>query len=191
MIGLIPRIWMMTLQQQADESTLQAILAEAGIPSDRQFALDLPYDDAELLRLIHASAQILRKEVGALIEDFSQNFIDDAVRRWPVWFEMAPDARSFLERQPRIHDSFSRSLQDAASGDVHHKPPKFRITEVLDGLLVEYRSENKLCSLYKSLAGAVLRHYKDTTGRIEESVCMHRGHDHCEIRVTWPGSIRN
>ncbi len=191
MIGLIPRIWMMTLQQQADENTLQTILARAGIPGDRQFALDLPYDDAELLRLIHASAQILRKDVDALIEDFSQTFIDDAVRRWPVWFEMASDARSFLERQPRIHDSFSRSLDDAATAGFQQKPQKFRIAEIEDGLLVEYRSENRLCSLYKSLAGAVLRHYQDATGRIEESVCMHHGHDHCEIRVTWPSSTRN
>ncbi len=185
MIGLIPRIWMMTLQQQADEAAIRSILAEAGVPANRLFALDQSYDDAELLRLVHASAQVLGKDVDILLEDFSQTFIDDAVKRWPVWFEMAPDARSFLERQPRIHDSFARSLDDTASQPTR-QAQKFRIAEIEDGLMVEYRSDNKLCGLYKSLARAVLRHYKDETGQIQESVCMHHGHDHCEIRLRWP-----
>lgn len=190
MIGLIPRLWMMTLQQQADEGAIRTILAEAGIPADRQFALDHAYDDAELLRLIHASAAVLGKDVGVLIDDFSATFIQDALRRWPVWFEMAPDARSFLERQPRIHDSFARSLDDAA-GPGGSKAQKFRVTEVEDGLHVQYRSANRLCGLYKSLASAVMRHYADETGRIEETMCMHDGHDHCEITVTWPRQTRN
>ena len=189
MIGLIPRLWMVLLEQQTDESRIRAILAEAGIPQDRRFALDQPYDDAELLRLVHASAQVLGKDVNGLVEDFAQVFIDDAVQRWPVWFEMAPDARSFLERQPRIHASFSRALDTAASREAP-KPQKFHIATLDDGLLVEYRSDNRLCGLYKALAGAVLRHYRDEACRIEEPVCMHHGHDHCEIRLTWPRSDR-
>ncbi len=185
MIGLIPRIWVQMLQDKAVPAQIQAIFLKAGVPPDRKFALDEPYDDAELLRLVHASAKILGREVDSLIDDFSQAFIEDAVRRWPVWFEMAPDARSFLERQPRIHGSFSRSLDDAEHLG-KQKAQKFRTTEMPDGLLVEYRSPNKLCGMYKSLAAAVFHHYKDTTGRIEESRCMHDGHDHCEIRVRWP-----
>ncbi len=189
MIGLIPRLWMTLLEQQADDAQVPAVLAEAGIPPDRRFALDQPYDDAELLPLVHASAKVLGRDLDALIDDFADLFIADAVRRWPVWFEMAPDARSFLERQPRIHASFARALDTAADRDAP-KPQKFHITELDDGLRVEYRSENRLCGLYKSLAAAVLRHYRDESGRIDERVCMHRGHDHCEIRLTWPRADR-
>lgn len=176
---------MALLEQRTDAAGIQAILADAGVPEDRQFALDQPYDDAELLRLVHASARGLGENVEALMEDFANVFITDAVQRWPVWFEMAPDARSFLERQPRIHESFSRALDTAASREAP-KPQKFRITTTDDGLQVEYRSENRLCGLYKALAAAVLRHYHDEQGRIDETCCMHHGHDHCEIRLTWP-----
>lgn len=187
MIGLIPRIWIMTLQKITDQQHIGSILAQAGVPEDKTYALDAPYEDAELMRIMHASAEVLGLDLDVLIHEFSEVFIQDAVKRWPVWFEMAPDARSFLERQPRIHGSFSRSLDDVENLG-KQKAQKFRTTEIGNGLLVEYRSPNKLCGLYKSLARSVFRHYKDEQAHIEEPLCMHLGHDHCEIRVTWPPS---
>lgn len=185
MIGLIPRIWMMTLEQLTEPEKIRSILTHAGIPEDRKFAIDEPYEDAEFLGMVNASADVLRMKQDDLIQAFSETFIKDATSRWPVWFEMAPDARSFLERQPRIHGSFSRSLDDAENLG-KQKAQKFKTSETEDGLRVEYRSSNKLCGIYKSLAQSVLRHYNDDDGRVHEVVCMHDGHDHCDIRITWP-----
>ena len=72
----------MTLEKRADADTIQTILTAAGIPSDRKFALDVPYEDAELLRLVHASVQVLQPKVGEKIYDGavgSAGFLCDAV----------------------------------------------------------------------------------------------------------------
>ncbi len=185
MIGLIPKIWVMTLERLTAPESVSRILEKAGYPGDHRFALDQPYDDGRFAGLIAASSSELGMEEEALLEAFSKTFIEDSVQRWPVWYRMAPTARDFLERQPRIHDSFYRAAGDGFSAGT---VPKFQVTAMDDGLRVEYRSHNRLCRLYTALARALLDHYGDAHARVTETCCMHEGHDHCEIRVRWPAS---
>lgn len=185
MIGLILSVWMMCVEDMSDADTVRAILREAQAPEDTRFAIDRPYDDAMLLRILHASVTVLGKTSEQLLEAFARRFIDDALQRWPVWFEMSPTARDFLERQPRIHARFSHSLgEDADDGAFDRN--KFEVEAVEDGLRVVYRSRNRMCELYKALARELMAHYRDTEGRITESQCMHDGADACRMHVHWP-----
>jgi len=61
---------------------------------------------------------------------------------------------------------------------------KFRIERFDDKIVTHYRSPNKLCSLYKALARWMFSHYGDEA-LIEETKCMHRGDEECEIHVIW------
>jgi len=185
MIGLIPRVWMICIESLSDADTVRAVLRAAQVPQDLRFALDQPYDDAIFLRVVDASAQVLGMSHEALVDAFARTFIDDAVKRWPVWFEMSPTARDFLERQPRIHASFSRSLT-RQTDDSPHSGSKFDVQAVEGGLDVVYQSANRMCSLYKALARTLMAHYGDRTGSIRESRCMHDGADSCHMHVRWP-----
>ena len=99
-----------------------------------------------------------------------------------------PSAREFLERQPRIHASFSRSLT-RQTDDAHPSASKFDVQAVEGGLDVVYQSTNRMCSLYKSLARALMAHYGDRAGSIRESRCMHDGADSCHMHVRWPTEL--
>lgn len=185
MIGLIPRVWMICIESLSDADTVRAVLRAARVPQDLRFALDQPYDDAMFLRVVHASSEVLGLSHEALVDAFANTFIDDAVKRWPVWFEMSPTARDFLERQPRIHASFSRSLT-RQTDDAHPSASKFDVQSTDHGLDVVYYSSNRMCALYKSLARALMAHYGDSVGTVSESRCMHDGADSCHMHVRWP-----
>ena len=49
-------------------------------------------------------------------------------------------------------------------------------------LVIDYRSPRRLCVLAEGLIYGAAEHY-NTPIKIEHPVCMHRGSDHCDMRV--------
>jgi ribosomal protein S25 len=73
-------------------------------------------------------------------------------------------------------------VRDASSRD--QIKDKFRIEKLENKIITHYRSPNRHCHLYTSLAREVLQHYEDQA-IIEEVSCMKRGDTECEIWITW------
>ena len=189
MIGIIPRLWVHTLRQIGMPEQVAQVLAAVGHPAHFEYALDQPYTDAECAALMQASQEVLGLGEDVLFTAFARTFMQDSLQRWPVWFEMSPTARDFLERQPRIHDRFNRSLNRR---DIHTGPvsPKFEVTSAPNGLQVFYRSTNKLCRLYMAMARELLTHYQDHHATLHEPRCMHRDDEACEIHIRWPATAQ-
>ena len=185
MIGILPRLWVSHLRKIATAAQVADILLSVGHPPHFEYALDQPYGDAECASLMQASFRVLSLSEDELFASFAQDFIRDSVQRWPVWFEMAPTARDFLERQPRIHDRFSRGM---SHHDLKQHPyqSKFDISRTDQGLKVLYASPNRLCRLYLAMAQALLAHYGDDQARLSQPCCVHRDDPLCEIHITWP-----
>jgi hypothetical protein len=95
---------------------------------------------------------------------------------------MSSTAREFLERHPVVHNNFADAVRDTRSRD--QIKDKFRIEKCGDKIITHYRSPNRHCHLYISLAQEVLRHYEDQAS-IEEVKCLKRGDPECEIWITW------
>jgi hypothetical protein len=186
MIGIIPHVWMINIRGLATPDQVTLILQSCGREAGFQYALDQPYGDDECARLIEASSSVLQLSRQALFESFAQAFMEDAKKRWPVWFEMAPTARDFLERQPRIHDRFGRGLNHHHRGDTT-VTSKFDVQETAQGLRVLYRSPNQLCQLYMAMTRALLAHYQETAV-LSQTACTHQGDAHCDIHIDWPAS---
>ena len=185
MIGIIPRMWLVTLRKLGTAPQIAAVLARVGRAADFDYSLDQPYDDHECALLMQASQDTLGLSEAELFDAFALTFIQDSAQRWPVWFEMAPSARDFLERQPRIHDRFCSGLSRPGTAP-QDLAAKFEISTIPNGLKVFYRSPNRLCRLYMALARALLMHYADRQATLHEPVCTHQGHSHCEIHILWP-----
>jgi hypothetical protein len=151
-------------------------LKEAGIPTDRRYRLNDPYDDSEARRL----SEVVSRRVPP--EEIAEAFFKDTLVRFPTWFQMCKTSREFLEMQPQIHNTFAHSLQQPEEQNAVRD--KFRLEKLEDELVVHYRSPNVMCDMYRAIAQHVFRHYEDN-GTIDEPRCMKRGDEECEIRIRW------
>lgn len=152
------------------------------MPIDATFRMNEVYDDAQWRRLFEAASGVLQKTPEEAETVFARFFYEKALEQWPKWFQMSQNAREFLERQPLIHNGFSRGLQDPAARK--NVTEKFRLESVDRGLVMHYKSSNRLCGLYKELVNQIVSHYDEDVA-ITETRCMKNGAPECEIEIKW------
>jgi len=182
MIGLVHVILFDLIERQAGVSGVAAVRARAGVPSDRQYRLNAAYDDGEWHRLLAATCSLLAHSPEAAEEALAAHFFRDALERWPMWFRMSRDSRSFLMRQPAIHNSLAAGLSSPA--ERRAVEDKFRAEVDGEDLVVIYRSPNRHCRLYRTLAALIIEHYGDAA-EITESECQSAGAPACAMRIHW------
>jgi hypothetical protein len=182
MIGLIQKLLLDLVEEKAGPAAVMEVKRLAGVPPDRIFRLGEVYSDAEWQKLLSAACGVLGANEEQVMELYADVFGRDALIRFSKWFEMSANSREFLERQITIHNVFASGVVDPDSRKA--VVDKFRIETFDDKIVTHYRSPNKLCSLYKALARWMFSHYGDEAV-IEESRCMRRGDDECEIHVVW------
>lgn len=180
MVGLIQRILFTMVSDRLGEGAVAELKRRAGVAEDKYFEMCVAYPDEEWKRLFEAACGMIELPLDEIIREFSRYFIDDAIRRWPTWFQMAKSSRDFLKLQPLIHNSFASGVVDPT--ERRGVEDKFRIEEAPGELIVHYRSKNHLCSLYKCLAHRIADHYRDPV-LLDEPLCQERGDHECEIHV--------
>lgn len=183
MVGLIQKVLFDLVGELGGAAAVSEMRRRAGIPDGQRFSLDTVYPDDEWQRLFAAAAEVLGRSQDEVERLYADVFGRDALRRWPVWFEMSATARQFLERQQTIHNTFATGMRDAAARRGIQE--KFRLEGHPHELVTHYRSPNQLCGLYKALARWVLDHYREEAV-IEETRCSKRGDSECEIHIRWP-----
>jgi hypothetical protein len=182
MIGLIQRVLFDLVEEKGGRRAVEKVKERAGVPADKIFRIGEVYPDDEWLRLLAATCEVLGVSETEAMEAYAETFGRDALTRFPKWFEMSANSRQFLERQIAIHNMFASGLRDPEARRA--VTDKFRIETRDDEIVTHYRSPNQLCTLYVALARWMFRHYGDEA-TIEQSRCMHRGDEECEIHVRW------
>jgi hypothetical protein len=182
MLGLIQKLLLDLVEERAGEQAVAEVLRLAGAPADRVFRIGEAYSDDEWQRLFRAACEVMHSSEAEIMDAYAEVFGRDALHRFPMWFRMSANSREFLERQATIHNVFASGVRDPGARKA--VVDKFRIEKRPGEIVTHYRSPNRLCSLYKALARWMVRHYGDDA-TIEESKCMLRGDDECEIHVAW------
>ncbi len=182
MVGLIHKALFSLIESAAGSDAVLEVKRRAGVPGDKVFRMDEAYDDAEWQRLLAGTCQVLGITQSQAEQAFADFFCRDALKRWSTWFAMSHNAREFLERQPRIHNSFATGVRDPAT----HKAiaDKFNMEARATELVMRYRSPNQLCGLYMALARWVINHYGDQA-TVEETRCLKKGDPECEVHICW------
>lgn len=176
MLGYPLKLVMSAIEKRYGREGVVQTLQEAGVPADRIYRLNEPYDDNEARKLTAAVFKRLS------MDDIAQAFFEDTLVRFPTWYEMCKTSRQFLEMQPEIHNTFAIGLQEPAQRDVVRD--KFRLEKLEHELVVHYRSANQMCEMYKAIAEYVFRHYREQA-TIDERKCVKRGDAECEFRIRW------
>lgn len=182
MVGLIPKMLLDLVEKVAGPEAVAEVKRCAGVSSDKTFQLDVVYSDTDWQRLLASTCDVLKISSEQAEETYAEYFYLDAQKRWPRWFEMCVSSREFLERQPVIHNCLAAGLGNPQERQA--VTDKFRVDKLEGEIIAHYRSPNRLCGLYKSLARCIIKHYGDKAS-IEESLCMKKGDPECEIHVRW------
>ncbi len=182
MVGLIQKLLFDMIESSGGADAAREVRRRAEVPQDKQFHINEVYDDAEWRRLFSATLDVLNLTQEQAEEAYADFFLKDAQTRWPMWFQMAKNAREFLIRQPKIHNGFATSQQDVALRAAIDD--KFEVEERAGELVVHYKSPNRLCGLYMALARWIINHYGDNAV-VEEAYCAKNGASECEIHVRW------
>ena len=186
MLGLIPKILMDLVNNVYGAEAASEIRRRANCAQDLEFRINEVYDDELWRNLLVASTEVLQVPSETLEEAYAGYFLKDAQKRWPAWFKMSKNAREFLERHPAVHNNFADGVRDPASRDLIRD--KFRLEKLENKIITHYRSPNRHCHLYVSLANEVLKLY-DEDASIEQVKCVKRGDEECEIWISWPPPI--
>lgn len=182
MLGYPFRPMLQAVEAKAGAAAVAEVKRRAGVPADRVYRMSETYADEECQRLLAAAGEVLDLSVEETCDLWAEAFLQDTQKRFPVWYQMCANSRALLEYHPEIHSGFAASLQDPEASRA--VTDKFRIEKLERKLIVHYRSPNRLCLLYRALARRVIAYYGDEAS-IEETRCLHRGDDECEIHIRW------
>lgn len=184
MIGLIQRVLIDHIEAVHGEAAVRSIAEQAGVrPLGRR--IDTDYADADTLAFFAAAGDYLQLDHEALMALYANLFIKWTRLNYPMFFAMAESAQAFLGRQPAIHASLGAGIRDPQLR--HRVKDKFRVVEQEpQRLVVEYRSGNGLCTLYRALFWRLLEEYGQT-GRLAETCCRHQGDECCRFEMEFEG----
>ena len=123
--------------------------------TDRRFFLATSdIDDAEVMKIFSATSEVLDRDTGRVMRDFSRYWISTYAKRiYPAYFMGVNDAKSLILKVDEIHRLITQNMENA-------RPPHFEY-EWKDSrtLIVHYHSRRSLIDLAVELIRAVGEEY--------------------------------
>ncbi len=133
------------------------------------------YPDALAVEAVTAVANAEGRTVPDLLVNYGRYFVQWAKPSYTTAFQ-APNAREFLKSIGKIHALVTTVNPNA-------EPPSIRWEEPGEGRLVlHYGSPRHLCPVVRGMIEGVANEYREEV-RIQETACMHRGHDACRFEL--------
>lgn len=153
-----------------------AVLAENGL--DGIYTSTALYDDEELMGLVATISRRNEIPVNDLVFAFGEFMFPQFYERYPQLIDPSPDLLTFLSTIDNvIHVEVKKLYPQAITPDFKHEQGDDNT------LMLEYRSDRKLCQLAEGLISGAAKHY-DEAYTLAHSPCMHEGADHCGLRVS-------
>lgn len=136
------------------------------------------YSDDELFKIVGAVVEELGVPAEEVVGAFGVYMFGQLAKRYPVFVENCPDFFSFLESIDSVIHLEVRKLMTET------QLPSIKCTRVGNSeLLMNYSSPRRLCLLAEGLIYGAAEQYGSSI-RIDHPVCMHKGADHCDLRVS-------
>jgi len=151
------------------------LLERAG--SDGMFLSTQSYADKELMALVQAASDVTGHSIETLLNQFGEFMVGEFYERYPSFFDDCDGLFEFLLSVDEIvHGEVLKFYPDAALPSFHYEQssPEF--------LVMNYRSERKLCALAEGLIQGSAKHFKQSIS-LSHDPCMHKGSDHCRFGI--------
>jgi Haem-NO-binding len=133
----------------------QAVLTRAGMPENSLFMVAGVVPDADVMKLIAGTADVLKVSTQQAMDAFGEHWASVyAPQLYGVYYARASNAREFLLHMNDVHLSMTKMAEAS--------PPRFAFEETgPDQLVMTYSSPRGLAALMPSLVKGVAVHYKE------------------------------
>jgi hypothetical protein len=178
MKGIVFNLLEEVVRAEYGEDTWDTLLDEAGL--DGAYTSLGGYPDSDMMRLVTAASTALNLPPAVVVKWFGVKAIPLLRERYPTFFVGHQDTRSFLMTLNSIIHPEVRKVYPGA--DV----PVFGLEAGADEhtMLMEYRSARRLCSLAEGFIEGSAAEFGEVA-EIEQPACMHRGDDHCLLKIAF------
>jgi len=174
MKGIIFKILESTVIEQFDDLAWDQALEKAGL-SGAYTSLG-NYADSDIVAILQALPATSGAELSDRLRWFGYHAIPALKSNFPHFFE-GHDLRSMLPTLNHVIHPEVRKLYPGAN------PPVFELDEQKQIALI-YRSDRKLCHLAEGFILGTANALGETI-EVQQSKCMHNGHRHCSIDISW------
>ncbi|ANM31108.1 hypothetical protein ABI59_18295 [Acidobacteria bacterium Mor1] len=145
--------------------------------SDGVFVGPGTYPDADLFTLVTKASEMLEVPAIEAIRAFGKFCLPHLMDKAGPLVEDIPSAKELLKQVDSVIHVEVRKMYPGAV------TPVFRYEDTgPDRLILEYRSNRKLCAFVEGLIEGAGDHY-DTKIEYEHGPCMHHGSDHCSFSL--------
>ncbi len=135
------------------------------------------YPDAELMGLVAAASQALALPAVDVVRWYGRSALPLLAERYPAFFAPHRDVRAFALTLNEIIHPEVRKLYPGA------KTPVFAFdASDPDRLVLDYRSERRLCAFAEGLLLGAGDHFGQPV-EIVQPECMHRGDERCLLVI--------
>ncbi|MFN3605271.1 MAG: heme NO-binding domain-containing protein [Leptonema sp. (in: bacteria)] len=135
------------------------------------------YPDEEIVQLLLILSQEFKMTLPEILEDFGENIVEYLLVSYDFLLKPEWKALDIIQNVAQIHSNLKNFTTTV-------DPPSIQ-TKKVDPNSVEiyYNSPRKLCFLLKGLVRGLGKYFQENL-KIQESICMHKGSDHCLILVS-------
>jgi hypothetical protein len=137
------------------EDKWKAILTKAGMDPKAVFMVTAVVPDADVLKLVGATSEVLGISAQAAMDAFGEHWATVyAPKMYSVYFEKAKSAREFLLNMDKVHVAITKTAGAT--------PPHFKYEEPSPKeLVMHYSSPRGLVALMPGLIHGVAKFYKE------------------------------
>ena len=152
-------------------------LLESGGVANKTYLPGDNYDDAELVALVGAAVTATGLPAPAIIEDFGVFIAPSLLGMYKHLLKPEWRTLDVIEHTENTIHQVVRVNQPGA------KPPVLSVKRVRGNeVIIDYRSQRKLCFLAVGIAKGMAQEYKENV-EVTQSSCMHNGASNCLISV--------
>lgn len=175
MKGIIFNLVEEIISQDYGIETWEDLLDQSGVPG--AYSAVASYPDEQLFTIIDIACAMTGKSQQELLRYVGRRSIPLLQQRYPEFFVLHSDSRSFLGSLNEVIHPEVRKLYTGA------EPPHFEFADEADGSLVmEYHSHRSMCAFGEGLILGAGDSYGDQL-RVSQLECKLNGAPFCVLRV--------
>ena len=180
-MGIINNMLMRLVEKMKGKKGKVEFLEKTGHPEG--FKDHELYDKKVWHKLLSSAVKITGLKSEKLQKRFAKFVLPILVKKFRFYFDISPDALSFMARVPDIHQVWP--------GKGENREDKFKkVTTSENEVTFEYVSPNKLCVFIKALTIEVFKYYNEEP-IIKKHSCMLDGDECCKFSIKSKGKIKN
>jgi len=152
----------------------KAVTEKAGLAHKVYLAAG-QYPDSEIASLVTAASAIAGQEPFQIVEAFGEFIVPSLLKMYGHLLKPNWKSLDVIEHtEGTVHAVVRTSDKDAL-------PPKLRTRRAEpDTVILVYDSPRKMCALAVGIGKGLARHFKETLS-VNQTQCMHKGGQFCEI----------